>query len=239
MKDKVLLIAATGFEVEPTLTHFGCLAPQMQGVSVPGACVEGELFDCVVTGVGQLQCAAQLLARLHVRRYSFVIQAGIAGSFSPKYPKGTVVRVTEERCGDFGAEAQGSFLDMSDMGFLPLTHPFSKDGTLRAVEPACASTLNLPAVRSVTVNRTLGEARSIEWVTRRFAPDVVNMEGAALFYVCLLAGVACIELRAISDAVGPRDTSTWDIPGAVRALNSRVIELLESYFGVEASSAKT
>jgi futalosine hydrolase len=139
-----------------------------------------------------------------------------------------VVRVTEEVLGDFGAESEGTFLDIAEMKLLPeIGSPF-RSGILKVSEPSCAGALGLEGVRSVTVNRTLAEPRSIEWVTRRFAPDIVNMEGAALFYACLLHGVPFIELRAISDLVGPRDKSSWDIPGAVHALNQQVITLLRA-----------
>lgn len=225
---KILLVTATGFEIQPTLDFFGCSAPSLKGLGAPGAFVETAAFDCLVTGVGQLQCAAHLMSRLSVAKYSFVLQAGVAGSFSPRYPKRAVVVVGEELLGDCGAEAGDGFLEIGEMGLLPNDgSPFS-NGVLRAVQPAQVGLLGLPSVRSVTVNRTLAHSQSISWITRRFSPDIVNMEGAALFYVCLLKGVPCIQLRAISDMVGPRDRATWDIPGAVEALNSKVIFLIQS-----------
>jgi futalosine hydrolase len=79
----------------------------------------------------------------------------------------------------------------------------------------------------VTVNRVLSDPRSIAWVEERYAPDVVSMEGAAFLYTCLMHEVPCVQLRAISDRVGPRDTSTWDIPGAVAALNKELGAVLQ------------
>jgi futalosine hydrolase len=226
--EKVLLVTATGFEVEPTLDFFGCKAPSIKGLGVPGAFVECDGFDCLVTGVGQLQCAAHLMARLVVSRYSFVVQAGVAGSFSLRYPKRSVVMVGEEVLGDCGAETGDGFLDLGDMGLLSKDHPPFIDGVLRAVQPPQAAALGLPSVRSVTVNRTLADPKSIDWVARRFSPEVVNMEGAALFYVCRLKEVSFLQLRAISDMVGPRNKSSWDIPGAVEALNPYIIRLLQA-----------
>jgi futalosine hydrolase len=228
MGDKVLLVTATGFEVEPTLAHFGCSAAGLKGLGISGTLAESENFDCLVTGVGQLQCAAHLAMSLAAKRYEYVVQAGLAGSFSSRLPKRSVVRVREELLGDLGAESGDTFLDIVEMNLLPDNGtPFSS-GVLKVSEPACAVKLNLEGVRSVTVNRTLADPRSIEWVRRRFAPDIVNMEGAALFYTCLLHGVQFIELRAISDMVGPRDKSSWDMSGAVHALNEHVITLLSA-----------
>jgi futalosine hydrolase len=228
--DKALLVAATGFEVRPTLDHFGCNSPHLEGLGRPGATFECNLFDCLVTGVGQLQCSAHLANHLAAKRYKYVIQAGVAGSFSSSFPKCSVVRVTEELLGDLGAESGDTFLDIAQMNLLPNEGSPFRGGVLKVSEPYCARVLGLPGVRSVTVNRTLANPRSIEWIRDRFKPDIVNMEGAALFYVCSLKSVPFIELRAISDMVGPRDKSAWDIPGAVQALNSHIITLLETGF---------
>jgi len=226
---KFLLVTATAFEVQPTLDHFAGNAQQLERLGAPGTCFEYEGFDCLVTGVGQLQCAAQLMARLTIASYGAVVQAGLAGSFSPLYPKRTVVRVREEVLGDFGAEADGSFLDMGDMGLFSRDHFPFRNGVLSAVEPDDLKLDDLPQVRSVTVNRTLADPKSIEWVRQRFAPDIVNMEGAALFYVCLLQGVPFVELRAVSDMVGPRDKASWDLDGSIAALNRRLIELFVAH----------
>jgi len=137
-----------------------------------------------------------------------------------------VVLVGEEIIADLGAESPQGFLDIFDMGLIPRDQqPFS-GGLLRTTLPDCVKTMNLPSVRSVTVNRVLSDPRSIGWIEGRYEPDIVSMEGAAFFYTCLIHGLPCAQIRAISDRVGPRDTSTWDIPGAIEALNARLVELL-------------
>lgn len=223
---KLLLVTATVFEVQPTIEYFTGNAQQLERLGVPGTCFEHEGFDCLVTGVGQLQCAAQLMARLTTTSYRAVVQAGLAGSFSPTYPERSLVRVREEVLGDFGSEADGSFLDMGDIGLLPRNQLPFRNGVLSVVEPDDLKLADLPQVRAVTVNRTLADLKSIEWVRQRYAPDIVNMEGAALFYVCLLQEVPFVELRAVSDMVGPRDKASWDVNGSIAALNRRLIDIL-------------
>jgi len=214
---KCLLVTATLFEIGPLLER---LAPgRSPGLGVPGQILEFDKLTCLVTGVGQLQCGVHLAALLARETFSSVIQAGLAGSFREEYPKGSVVRVEEEVLGDLGAEDNGGFLDLVEMKLLaPDTAPFS-EGVLRASPYRGTALLQLPAVRSVTVNRVLSNASSIAWVQDRYQPDIVNMEGAALFLACLLRRIDFIELRSISDRVGPRDKAAWDIPGAVRALD--------------------
>lgn len=55
---------------------------------------------------------------------------------------------------------------------------------------------------------------------RRVAADVESMEGAAFFETCLRHGVPFAELRAVSNEVGERDHSHWDIPLALKRLQS-------------------
>lgn len=223
---RVLLVSATSFEVQPTLRSSGYQGEFSSRLGVPGEEYSLPAFDCLITGVGQLQCAAWLARVLSQRRYDIVIQAGIAGSFRDTYPHRAVVLVAEEVIADLGAESPQGFLDIFDMGLIPRDQqPFS-GGLLRATVPDCFNAMTLPRVRSVTVNRVLSDPRSIGWIEGRYEPDIVSMEGAAFFYTCLTHGVSCAQIRAISDRVGPRDTSTWDIPGAIEALNVTLVDLL-------------
>jgi futalosine hydrolase len=76
------------------------------------------------------------------------------------------------------------------------------------------------------VNRVLGNDAAIARAAAKYDPDVVNMEGAAVFYACALRGLQCIELRAISDKVARREKSAWNISGAVEAVCAKGHDLL-------------
>lgn len=225
MVSKILVVAATTLEISPTLSRE--TGAHCEGVGSPGTLHKGQSADFLISGVGQMLCGIHVARALSSGGYTQVIQAGIGGSFSAALPKGTVVVVGEEFLVDLGAEDNGTFLDLFDMGLLRREDPPFTEGALVAPTLDLKVCSRLPRVRSATVNRVLSEQRSIDWVQRRFSPDVVNMEGAALFYACLSAGVPFVSIRAISDMVGPRDKSAWDIPGAVRALNTELAELLD------------
>lgn len=227
VKSRVLLVTATAFELQPMLAHYGCTERWTHGIGVAGTCVEAGSCDVLISGVGQLQTAVHLTSRLHASRYDLVIQAGLAGSFSAEYPKCSVVTVSDEVLADCGAEADSGYLDIVDMGLLPAEQPPFSAGVLKNPHDDLLRSVDLPCVRSATVNRTLSDPRSIGWIQGRYAPAVVNMEGAALFHSCMTLGVPFLELRAVSDFVGPRDKTAWDIPGAVQALNQHVLRLLE------------
>jgi futalosine hydrolase len=153
-------------------------------------------------------------------KYSRAVQAGIAGSFVSDNPIGSVAVVSEEGFADLGAESHGSFLDLFDMGLVQEDAPPFSGRFLVAPALELPSLVGLPRVRSITVNRVLSEAHSIAWARDRYTPKLVNMEGAAFFYVALLHTLPFLELRSISDMVGPRDKSLWRIAEAVEALDA-------------------
>jgi futalosine hydrolase len=84
----------------------------------------------------------------------------------------------------------------------------------------------LEPVRGMTVNEITTDARKIRWHQQNTSAVVESMEGASLHYVCLQAGVPFLQLRSVSNAVGVRDKSKWDIPLAIDRLNTTLISLL-------------
>lgn len=236
---RTLLVTATVLEVKGFLTACGALADVEinalpAGTLLHGGATYSDLpksseIDILVTGVGQADTAfhlARLLASLPKdSEYSLLVQAGIGGSFLTMLPRCSIVHVVSEVYGDRGAEDNGSFLDLEEMGLSdPQAFPYREGRLQPAVCALPAGLENLPKVPGVTVNRTLGEPRSIEWVRERYAPAVVSMEGAPFFYAAQQFGVPCIQFRSISDYVGPRDRASWDIPGAVSALNAVLMQ---------------
>ena len=234
---KVLLVSATLIEIAPVLSRLGHPVPPGERLGVAGMCIHTDRCDVLITGVGQLQCAVHVTNALAAEAYDVVVHAGIAGSFTPTYGKRAVVMVEEECLADLGAEtggeanveAGGGWTDIGDMGLLPPDQPPFTEGRLRASRAWAPTALDLPFARSATVNRVLGEPRSIDWVRSRYSPDIVNMEGAALFHACLVRNVPFVALRAISDMVGSADRATWDVPGAIEALNGPLWTCLEAF----------
>ncbi len=134
-------------------------------------------------------CTASLLAREHPDR---ILLCGIAGSYDPALPCGTVVAVGTERV----AGLPGKYADRYEGSPLPGW---------------------LPAVVANTVSRPGGPADGAA---------VENMEGAAVMAVCAAMGVACSEIRAVSNRVGD-PFGHWRIPQALTALADALGRLLD------------
>ncbi len=219
---KILIVSATMLEIEAVLK--ATRANRGQGGLWQ---TDREGLDFLITGVGSVATAFHLARLTDLTSYDVVVQAGIGGSFSARYPIGAVVSVYEDSFADLGAQdAGGSFIDVFDLGLLdPNELPF-QHGRLQATIPEVAA--QLPLVRGITVNKVHGELQAIEAIQRHYQPDVESMEGAAFFYACRQMGVSGFaQIRAISNRVEPRNRSAWNIPAAVSALNRAVQNLIQ------------
>lgn len=54
----------------------------------------------------------------------------------------------------------------------------------------------------------------------RYGAQLENMEGFAVAYACARCGIPCLEIRSVSNKVGPRAKHEKDFPGALEALGS-------------------
>lgn len=209
---KVLLVFATGEEA-------GSLDSQKNS---------GFIYDLIITGPGMVATTYHLTRKLVKNKYDLVINAGIAGSFKREFPIGEVVHIVSDCFSDFGTEDGEVFLSASEIGLTePNQYPFKKD-CIRSTGDLKENLLpRLRKVHGVTVNRSHGKKRSIQETVERLNPDTESMEGAAVFYVCALEKVPCLQIRAISNYVERRNRDAWDIPLAIKNLHKTLYLILD------------
>jgi len=211
----VLIVAATALEVQPVL--------DLLATAPPDDNLETEVL---ITGVGPLPATYLLAYNIANHRPDLVIQAGIAGSFNSELA-GKVVVVKEEYMAGNGVWENGTFTDVFDMGFSdPDAFPYTQKWLINPYRQLLEKT-GLLQVKAITVSEISTERSKISWYEQNLSPVVESMEGAALHYVCLQEKIPFLQLRAISNEVGVRDKSTWQIAGSVAALNDHLVHLLK------------
>ena len=171
-------------------------------------------YPHLVTGIGMVATAISVSKELSEKQYDLVVNAGIAGSFNRSIPLGTVVEVVQDQLSELGAQDGSQFLSPTEMN-LEVTS---------AVEMSAQT--NLPTVSGITVNTVHGDDKAISQIVHRLNPQVESMEGAACMLACQNAGVACVQLRAISNYVERRNKLAWDIPLAIQNLNIELSNFL-------------
>lgn len=184
-------------------------------------------IDLIVTGLGTTFTTYFLTKVLNTCNYDLVINAGIAGSYRDEISIGTVVNVKSEQFCDFGIEEPDFLKTIFDAGFVnPDDFPFHSG---KLINPNWYENLELPVVNGVTSNISHGASKSINRIKKEFDPDIESMEGAAVFYVCLMEKIPFLEIRAISNYVDVRDTAKWDIPTATDNLTTEIFRFLRKF----------
>ena len=222
-----LLVTATGLEATPLKE-----ALPWQPLPFP----LGKLFklperDVYLAhlGVAKVNTAAGLALALHTLKADKVIQFGIGGAFAEGgLELGQVAVATQETHMDTGVQLDNNWQDMKTLGF-PLLgehyNIFPTDPELTRTLAALTGATPYAFGTSETVTGSWARAKSIY---ERFGVAVESMEGAAAAQVCTALGVPFAELRGISNVVGERDKTRWDIGRAVKAVNQAVLSCLQT-----------
>ncbi|WP_406011405.1 futalosine hydrolase [Streptomyces sp. NBC_00637] len=193
----------------------------------------GETLDLLAAGVGPALAAASVSAALTAAAlsgdpYGLVVSTGIAGGFAPAAPVGSLVLADEITAADLGAETADGFLPVTDLGFGAVTHRPPES----LVREAAAATGALTGA-VLTVSTVTGSAARAA-VLRETHPRALAeaMEGFGVAEAAAAHGVPVLEIRAVSNPVGPRDRDTWRIGAALAALTTafgKLTPVLESW----------
>ena len=119
------------------------------------------------------------------------------------------------------------------------TSPPYTNGSLVNPNQKLLQLSGLEQVKAITVNEITTDTKRIEWYQQNVSPVVESMEGAAFHYVCLQENIPFIQVRSVSNFIGERDKTKWNLKQAITQLNEKLILLLnelskydETYFRI-------
>ncbi len=236
---RVLIVTAVPAERDAVVRGIGATAPEVAELPVPGGTIHRLspvpptgpplTVDVLAAGVGPAAAAAGAAAALTAAAvartpYDLAVSAGIGGGFTTERPAtgqpatparlGSIVIADAIVAADLGAETPDGFAAVTDLGF----------GTVEHLPPAplvAAVAEATDAVRGtvLTVSTVTGSAeRAAELLRRHPLAAAEAMEGFGVAEAAAAQSVPALELRAISNAVGPRDRAAWRIREALEAL---------------------
>lgn len=166
-------------------------------------------------GVGPAAAAAGTARLLATGRYRAVISAGIAGGFPGRAPVGAIVLGARSIAADLGAETPEGFLTVEELGF-GTSRRDADPVLLKALATALPAAIVGDVLTLSTVTGTSGTARRL---ADRFPAAVAEaMEGYGV--ATAAAGLPFVELRTISNPIGPRDRGAWRLKEAFAALST-------------------
>ncbi|BFP53183.1 futalosine hydrolase [Streptomyces sp. CMC78] len=214
---RVLVVTAVPVERDAVTRAFGG-APET--VAVPGAELHRcGAFDVLAGGAGPAAAAAATAFALAAGAsapvpYGLVVSAGIGGAFTPLTPLGSLVVASDIVAADLGADTPDGFLPVTALGFG--RDRFAPPPALVRDVAAAAGAAAGPVLTVSTVTGTAERAAGL--LAAHPGALAEAMEGFGVAEAAARAGVPVLELRAVSNAVGPRDRDAWRIGDALAAL---------------------
>ncbi|WP_390924683.1 futalosine hydrolase [Paenibacillus xylanexedens] len=153
--------------------------------------------------------------------YMLVISAGIGGGFPGRADVGSLVVADAMVAADLGSQTPDGFLSVDELGFGSSIVATDAELAARLRHELQRAGLAVSGGTAVTVSTATGTAETAAELLRR-VPDAAaeGMEGFGVATAAQQFGVPALELRAISNAVGPRDRDAWRIKDALDALQA-------------------
>ncbi|MEV0131823.1 futalosine hydrolase [Dactylosporangium sp. NPDC050688] len=217
------VLVVTAVEVERAAVLRGL------GLAGDGPGVAGAVPVVVAGGVGPADAAAATAraltrAECQGRPFGAVLSAGIGGGFPDRAGVGDLVLGDLSVAADLGAQDGDEFIDLERLGFGRSRHP-ADPLLLDRLRAALPTAVVGPVV---TVSTATGSAARTGELRRR-VPGATGegMEGFGVAAAASAAGTPFAELRAVSNAVGPRDRAAWRIPQALDTLRAAFAALAE------------
>ncbi|MFF7492550.1 futalosine hydrolase [Streptomyces rubiginosohelvolus] len=219
---RVLVVTAVPVERDAVTRAFG--GPE-ECLALPGAELHRRgAFDVLAGGAGPAAAAAATAFALASGApasgasasapYALVVSAGIGGAFTPVTPLGSLIVADGIVAADLGAETADGFLPVTALGFGRdrFTPPPALVREVAAATGAAAGPV-------LTVSTVTGSAERAGALLAAHPGALAEaMEGFGVAEAAARADVPVLEVRAVSNAVGPRDRDAWRIGDALAAL---------------------
>ncbi|WP_207492466.1 futalosine hydrolase [Aridibaculum aurantiacum] len=178
------------------------------------------------SGIGILHTTYALSTLIQQQQPDLIIQVGIAGALSNNLQLAEVVYVANDCSGDLLVEENGALSDLFDLGLQQQDiFPYTKKALVNPWLDKLPLK-SIKAVTAVTINEITTRPRRIQQLQQKYDAAIETMEGVALHYVGLQTQTPFVQLKAISNYVGERDKSKWQIRQALDNLSAEVVRLL-------------
>ena len=206
-------------------------AVEAERLAVLEGLADDPRFDVIAAGVGTAAAAAGTAAAIARGHYLRVVSAGIAGGFAGTAEIGSLVVASQMIAADLGSDSPDGFISVDELGFGSSVIP-AESGVSAALAGALSGAgLEARLGPVLTVATTTGTLEGAQALAARVPGAAAEgMEGFGVAEAARQFGLPALELRAISNAVGPRDRAAWKIGEALGALRTASSLLPEVFF---------
>lgn len=221
----ILATTATEIELRPFLKKWNTL----QGSTLSRAGVE-----TLVTGVGPTDTALSLTKALAEKggEITSVVSFGIGGAYIQPDENDQpqlldICIAAKEIFGDLGVclGDEIEYLDSALTG--SLSCELDREMALRAKTILDGAGFRAYYGNFITVSGATGRRSRGEYLQKTWNGLCENMEGAAMARVCRVFSIPCLEVRAVSNYVDDRDTSSWKLGEACEKAGAAAYYLID------------
>ncbi len=191
-------------------------------------------FEVLVAGVGPISAAVRTTTALAMANgseasgFDLVVSAGIGGGFANQADIGTIVVASEVIAADLGVQTLDGFSSIDELGFGTNRLQVEPDLSSRLVEALRAGGLTVGFGPILTLSTATGTAATTAELAKRIpGASAEAMEGFGVAAAAYSRNVPFLEIRGISNRVGPRDRESWRIGEALAALEAACSHLSE------------
>jgi futalosine hydrolase len=178
-------------------------------------------FVVLVAGVGPIAAAANTAKELAGVKYDLVVSAGIGGGFPDRATVGSLVVASEIVAADLGVETPEGYSSLDELGFGSTRIQVDANLLNNVTRALRAAKLSVYTGPVLTVSTVTGTAESATKLADRVPGAAAEaMEGYGVAFAAHNMGIPVLEIRAISNLVGPRDRTSWRIGDALKVLTS-------------------
>jgi len=242
LKQLVGLISATEKESVLILKALKKNKDKSSGVPVYKGVIGKTNVVHVISGMGKTNASHAATVMMEKFAPSFLINFGIGGAYPSSGLKiGDIAVASKEIYGDEGLLLKDGFHTADAIG-IPLLQkggkkyfnefPLDKKIVKKVLKLSELLTFNSKLLTSVksgsslTVSTCTGTDKKAKELEMRFKVICENMEGAAVAHICAMYGIPMLEARGISNIVGDRDRSKWDIKTAAENCQKAIMNFL-------------
>lgn len=186
-------------------------------------------YDVILGGVGVAAAAARTARALATYRdYGLVICAGVGGSLLNTVEIGSLVVASDIIAADLGVQTAEGFYNLDKLGLGCVRIPTDEALVAQVTAALRAANLSVHSGSVLTVTTITGTAEAAAQLTMRVPGAAAEaMEGYGVATAAKDFGLPVLELRAISNVVGPHNRANWRLKEALTTLEEASTVLLE------------
>ncbi|RZB30036.1 MAG: futalosine hydrolase [Desulfobacteraceae bacterium Eth-SRB1] len=241
MHSDIIIAAAVYEELSQLLDRVEKpVVSRVGGREIVSGRIEGKAVRLLVTGPGLVNTVQSLTAAIENFRPALIIQTGCAGAFKESGLRiGDIGIATEEIDLHLGIEPENGSLLLKDLPFslikrhgLNVKNRYSINNelveiALQVVKKASGSDkVRFKKGPFITVSTITATEKRAKDIYKHFRPCIESMEGSGAAYLSLYYDIPFLEIRSVSNIVGKRDLTAWNLPLAFERGNMAVFALI-------------